>query len=102
MSGTIPHTALMTAALAMAESEGVPLGQTQLRETSEILDAALCPEDDCLLPRGHDCDCLPTLVRFAEDRQKLAEALDSMLSVHSDGPLSETCRDTLRVHGADS
>lgn len=102
MSGKIPHTCLMTAALAMAENEGVPLGQTQLRETELVLEAALCPEDDCLLPRGHDCDCLPTLIRFAWDRSKLVEALDSMLAVHPDGPLSETCRDTLREHGSDS
>jgi hypothetical protein len=104
MSGEIPHTCLMTAALAMAENEGVPLNQTLLNETELILQAAHCPEDGCLLPRGHDTDCSPTLIRFAADRVKLAEALATMLDVLAatdlaESPVWSACDATLKEHG---
>lgn len=99
MSGEIPHPAILSAALALAENEDTPLNQSHIREANLALEAALCPEDDCLLPKGHDLDCLSTFVRFTDDRRALAEALDAMLAMHPDGAVSDACRDTLATHG---
>lgn len=101
MDVDVPQPSVMTAALAIAESEGIPITQAHLREATVVVEAVVCPEEGCSMLRGHDNDCLPTLVRLANDRRELAEALDSLLSAHPDGPLSDYCRDILQEHGSE-
>lgn len=96
MAKDIPQRSLMNVALAIAESDGLPLNQRHLREAGLYLDAAICDEDDCFLPAGHDSDCLPVLLQAGKDRQELQDCLEAAIGMlNPESPLVQVCAETL-------
>lgn len=96
MSKVIPQRAFMNLALAIADADGLPLNQRHLKESEKYLEAAVCDEDDCLLPAGHECDCLPALMKAAEERDTLHDTLDSVIGfLPPDNVLRQVAEETL-------
>lgn len=92
-----PQQALMNVAMTIANSEDSPLNQRHLADAVELLEAARCEEDDCLLPRGHDSDCLPFLLIALAQRDQLRDTLESVVTVIPPGPLRDASEDVVRL-----
>lgn len=96
MSKDIPQRAFMNLALAIAEADGLPLNQRHLNESEKYLKAAICDEEDCYLPAGHDSDCLPELMKAAGERDTLHDTLDSIVGfLPTDNILREVAEELL-------
>lgn len=91
----VPRPAIMGAALALAESEGMSINQGFLRDAEAAVAAAICRETDgCTFFKGHDGFCSPALIQQTADYEQLRDLVQPLVDMFH-GPLADVIKDFL-------
>lgn len=75
--------AVLAAASALAERDGLPLTQNYLRDAEFAVKAAMCTKEGCLFWKGHDGDCSDILMDQAARCERAVDYLEMMVSLPS-------------------